>query len=104
MLTTRLWYLQKIIVGVRISDVRSDRVHVVYSIWSVTQKALAAEFHSWIVFFDHKQNRTVNLTEEGGVYQSLHASLTERAAESRRTLKAWEEKQAQKADAKKANL
>ncbi|KAJ6140205.1 hypothetical protein N7471_006691 [Penicillium samsonianum] len=97
-------YPDLIIAGAHISDVRSDRIHVVYSIWSVTQNAQAAEVHTWVVFFDHKQKRTVNLTEEGGVYQSLHASLTERAAESNDTLKAWEEKQAQNADAKKAKL
>lgn len=70
----------------------------------LTQNALVAEFQTWIVFFHHKEQQLVNLAEEGGVYQSLHASLTERAAESRRTLKAWEEKQAQKTDANTAKL
>ncbi|CAG8908464.1 unnamed protein product [Penicillium egyptiacum] len=97
-------YPDLLIAGVRISDVHSDRIQVVYCIWSVTQNALVAELHTWIVFFDHGQKRRVNLAEEGGVYQSLHASLTERVVKSRRTLKAWEEKQAQKADANMAKL
>lgn len=94
----------KLIAGARILDVRSDRIHVVYSIWSVAQSALVAEVDTWIVFFDHKEKRRVNLAEEGGVYRALHASFMERAAESRRALETWESKQAQRAEDKPAKL
>ncbi|KAJ6181228.1 hypothetical protein N7519_011689 [Penicillium mononematosum] len=97
-------YPDLLITGVRILDVHMDRIRVDYYIWSVTQNVLVTEFQTWIVFFHHKEQRLVNLAEEGGVYQSLHASLTERAAESRRTLNAWEEKQAQKAGSNTAKL
>ncbi|OQE15962.1 hypothetical protein PENFLA_c029G01920 [Penicillium flavigenum] len=97
-------YPDLLITGVRILDVHADRIQVAYCIWSVTRNVLVSEFQTWMVFFHHKEQRLVNLAEEGGVYQSLHASLTERVAESRRTLKAWEEKQAQKADSNTAKL
>ncbi|KAJ5280564.1 hypothetical protein N7478_005936 [Penicillium angulare] len=96
--------LPKLIAGVRILDVRSDRIQFVYSIWSVAQNALTAELSSWILCFDHKMKRLVNLPEEDGVYQALHASLIERAAESRHTLEEWEKRQAQNAEDKIAKV
>ncbi|KAJ5108355.1 hypothetical protein N7456_005030 [Penicillium angulare] len=97
-------YPDLLIVGTRILDVRSDRIQVVYSIWSVAQNALTAEVSTWIVFFHHKKKRRVNLSEEGGVYQALHASLVERAAKTRRALEEWEKKQDQNAKDKMAKL
>ena len=83
----------KLITGVRIAEVRNDRVRVIYSAWSVAKGCLAAECESWIAFFDHKRGKRVNLREEGGVYLDLHESLRERAAKSAEALKAWEEGQ-----------
>ena len=96
--------MSKLIVGARISDVRWDRFFLAYYIWSVAQKALVAEMGGWVVFFDHKGKRKVNLAEESPEYRSLHDSLIERSAESRRLFEAWEKKQAQKADSMASKL
>ncbi|KAG2421223.1 hypothetical protein HFD88_000839 [Aspergillus terreus] len=88
---TPIKYPDLLLTGIRIAEVRSDRIRVIYSTWSVGKGCLAAETESWIVFFDHKRGKRVNLREEGGVYLGLHDSLRARAAKSAEALKAWEE-------------
>lgn len=58
----------------------------------MTQSTKIAEANAWIVFFDQRKLRTVNLADDGAEYQSLHGSLIARVAESSQIYKAWEEK------------
>ena len=46
--------------------------------WSLSQQAIVAECSGYIVFFDYKKGKLLNLLEEGGVYADLHAALIRR--------------------------
>ncbi|QLI69386.1 uncharacterized protein G6M90_00g066500 [Metarhizium brunneum] len=82
-------YPDTVITGARISEVRPDRVFVIFSVWSVRQNIMVAEFQAWVVFFNHDKGVTVELPREGGVYNELYRNLLRRAEESNRAVQRW---------------
>ena len=58
--------------------------------WSLNQQAVVAECRGYIVFFDYKKGKLLNLLEEGGVYADLHAALTKRRDQENERAAQWE--------------
>ncbi|KAI9932545.1 hypothetical protein ASPWEDRAFT_730388 [Aspergillus wentii DTO 134E9] len=86
-------YPDLLITGVRLVEVRPDRIFFENELWSAQTKEMVAGFQMVAVFFNHHTGKKANLLEEGGVWADLHASLLRRSAESNRTLGIWQEKQ-----------
>jgi len=86
-------YPDMIITGARIVEVRADRFFVIFSIWSVKERAIIAEFQAWVVFFNHSEGKTAKLPSEGGVYKDLHTQLARRAEISRLAFESWSGKE-----------
>ncbi|KAI1370800.1 hypothetical protein F4677DRAFT_437262 [Hypoxylon crocopeplum] len=97
-------YPDTMIAGVRITEVRADRFHVIYSVWSVLEEALVANLQSWIVFFDNQSARPVDILLKGGVFSDLHTNLSKRAEESKRAIQRCEKEKATMAEKQSPKL
>ncbi|KAI9038736.1 uncharacterized protein KD926_010471 [Aspergillus affinis] len=95
-------YPDLLITGARISEVRPDQFFWRFSVWSTKQRVAVAEAEGWMVFFNHRTGKKVDLPREGGVYADLHAALVRRAEESTQVRRKWEENW--KVASRRANL